>query len=211
MKRVDYTGRRFGKLVVIEPAEKSVKRNRTQWLCRCDCGNIKNVVTDDLQCGGTTSCGCMSSRNFAGDRTRTHGMRSSKIYNVYRAMKSRCDDPKNKSYKDYGEHGITYSEDWKTFEGFYTDMGSTYKEGLTLERLDNYKGYCKENCIWADRFVQASNKRGTRVLEYDGVSGTLAELCRHFNVVYRLAYRRLNSGYTIEQIFTAKPYQRINK
>ena len=65
-KKVDLTGQRFGKLVVVR--EVGRKNGKVVWECLCDCGNTVIVVTGNLTSGGTTSCGCSRVRNITGQR-----------------------------------------------------------------------------------------------------------------------------------------------
>lgn len=79
-------------------------------------------------------------------------------YWIWGAMISRCTNPNNKFYKNYGAIGISVSERWKVSKNFFEDMGNK-PEKMTLERVDNLKGYSKENCIWASRHVQCLNRK----------------------------------------------------
>jgi hypothetical protein len=87
-----------------------------------------------------------------------HGMYGTKTYNTWHSMKKRCKNKSEASFKHYGERGITVCEKWLTFEGFYEDMGDR-PDGMTLDRIDNNKGYFKDNCRWASKTTQSSNKR----------------------------------------------------
>lgn len=90
------------------------------------------------------------------------GMSSSKIYKVWSAMKARCNRPSHKDFKHYGGRGIRISKRWHTFKNFYKDMGDPPK-GLTLERINNEKGYSKSNCKWVTRKEQIQNRRVSKV------------------------------------------------
>ncbi|UGC97776.1 HNH endonuclease [Pantoea phage PdC23] len=90
-------------------------------------------------------------------------------------MKARCDNPNNIAYKDYGERGITYSNDWDKFESFLSDMGPKPTKFHSIERLDVNGNYCKSNCIWATNEQQKRNKRNSRIIVFDGLTMTLTE------------------------------------
>ena len=118
-------------------------------------------------------------KNLVTDGGVTHGLSKQPFYISWSNMKSRCDNPNNHSYKDYGQRGISYTDKWKTFEGYRDDMLKTWKKGLTLERLDVNKGYSKENCTWETRYKQSINRRNTRFFEHDGMSKTLSDWARY--------------------------------
>jgi len=180
-------GKKFGKLKVVKSTD--IRRaGKVVWECICECGNTAHVPTSYLKTGNTKSCGCMSSRNFAGDRTRTHGMSKTKQYGVWRLMNERCSRPKNKSYKDYGAKGIRV--EWGTFEEFWEDMREGYKEGLTIDRIDFKGNYCKENCRWTTRAEQNRNKSSNIMISYKGDTMPLKTMCIKYGIDYKKAYYR---------------------
>lgn len=85
----------------------------------------------------------------------------SRTYNSWRAMKARCNNPKNDSYDDYGARGITYDERWETFEVFWSDMGGR-PAGMTLERKDPDGPYCLNNCEWKWAKKNSGSRRSRR-------------------------------------------------
>lgn len=157
MRKNNLTGKRFGRLVVTSQAEKHRDKNgdaRVMWHCVCDCGSTSIIIGGSLVSGNTTSCGC-----FIREKRTTHRLTGSSIYRTYNAMLQRCCNPNNESYKNYGWRGITVCERWiQSFENFYEDMGES-PEGKSLDRINNEKGYSKENCRWATITEQALNRR----------------------------------------------------
>ena len=116
------------------------------------CGEISEHRTQSIKT--KKSCGCATHLKA----NIKHGMSKTRQYQIWADLKDRCHNPKNKSYIRYGARGITYDESWKTFEGFWNDMGCTYVDGLTIERKDNNLGYNKANCIWIPIEDQTINR-----------------------------------------------------
>jgi len=152
-------GTKFGQLTILGAAE--VSEGKSKSIVICDCGNTKNVTDNDLKKGRINSCGHDKS---------THGGSGSLEYWVWSSMIQRCTNPKNEYYKDYGGRGITVCERWlNSFENFIEDMGLKPDKKLTIERIDNNKGYYKENCKWATKSEQMSNRRPFGVSGFKGV------------------------------------------
>ena len=145
-------GSRFGKIIVQGEISKECrpKAGGRNWLCLCDCGNTCVKTTSELNSGLGKSCGCI---------TKTHGMSGNRQYSIWNDMRRRCRKEHNRAYKNYGLRGIDYPSKWETFDGFWEDMGDSYRDNLTLERIDVNKGYSKDNCCWVPKEEQAKNKR----------------------------------------------------
>lgn len=187
MRKLDLIGKSFGRLVVVSKLPSN--KIRSSWLCKCSCGNMHEAAGRDLQSGGTTSCGCYRRelsaanwnkyRNLAIEKNTKHGQaRKGGLTSEYRCwsnMKDRCINPNHEHYKSYGGRGLTYDPSWETFENFYADMGAKPKR-YSLERVDNNKGYSKDNCIWANSYTQANNRRTCIRISYNGVEYTCKDL-----------------------------------
>lgn len=102
---------------------------------------------------------------------KTHGLSGSGSHRTWKIMKQRC-KKNHEHHKYYFDKGITVGDRWVNFENFYEDMGDRPK-GCTIDRIDNNKGYFKENCRWSDSRTQKLNKekfgRGNKT-GYIGVS-----------------------------------------
>jgi len=141
----------------------------------------------------------------------THGLSMTKIYHVWEAMKGRCSNPKNQVYRYYGARGVTVCGEWVKFEAFYEDMGPSYKEGLSIDRVDNDKGYSKDNCRWATRSQQQHNKtsvgRGTS--KYLGVSWCANKKRWHARI--NVHGKQRNAGYFRKEEDAAEAYNTAKK
>ncbi len=134
-----------------------------------------------------------------------HGLRFTRIYRIWRSMKTRCENPKSQSYKNYGGRGIKIL--WPDFMAFHSDMiGSYFPEG-TIERKDVDKNYCKENCIWIPKSEQNNNKRNTVFITIHGKKIPLAEAAKKYGIGYHTLYGRIHTyGLTPEQAVSAKSF-----
>ena len=132
-------------------------------------------------------------------RQPTHGMRYTTIYRVWSHMKGRCNNPNDSHYKWYGGKGISVCDRWKTFPEFYEDMGDVPK-GMTLDRIDNNKGYSPDNCKWSTRLEQARNKSNSLVYTVKGKTMRLKEWAEFLETDYLTLYQRIKKlNWSIEK------------
>lgn len=173
--RIDLTGQRFGRLVVLERAEDHITKSGKKvkrWNCLCDCGNKTIVRHGNLRNGKTTSCGCLH-KEKVGAINRTHGLsaKHGRLYPLWKSIKYRCYNKNSKSYKYYGGRGIKMCDEWLNNPKAFCDwaVANGYKEEktdkhiniLTIDRIDVNGDYCPENCRFVTNEVQARNKRDT--------------------------------------------------
>lgn len=207
----DLTGQKFGRLTAIE-VDEGHPGKRTFWVCQCDCGNIKSVRSDSLQSGGIKSCGCLKRETDAANVSRNHKHKLSKtpLYNVWQGMKGRCYNENDPRFADWGGRGIQVCEEWRhDFMAFHDwALANGYREGLSIDRIDNDGDYRPDNCRWATQKQQSRNRRSNINITIGNSTRTLLEWCEIFGLNYNavnMRYRRsgdcsleglFNSGYS---------------
>ena len=161
---------KFNRLLVLSEAERRRKPSGATirfMLCVCDCGVQKEIRLEKLRNGESGSCGCLQ-KEMAIKYSTTHGQarklfkNRSKEYSAWAHIKQRCLNPNATSFSDYGGRGITICEQWKnSFEQFFLDVGAAPEKnsGISIDRIDNNRGYEPGNVRWADRSTQNKNRR----------------------------------------------------
>ena len=202
-KTEDMIGKRYGRLVVQSIDHYEYDKNgwkRYYLLCKCDCGSTKVILAYSLTKGLTKSCGCYN-KEKTGNLFRKHGKSNTRICHIWRDMHRRCENKNRKSYKRYGGRGITVCEDWSGdhgFENFYEwSMSHGYSDDLTIDRIDNDKGYSPDNCRWTDYQTQANNSSWNTWIDYNGEKHTLAEWGRICNLEPSRISSRIKNGWSI--------------
>jgi hypothetical protein len=195
---VDHTGKRFGRLTVIELAgrKKAGSRMRPAWLCRCECGKETVVVSQQLCSGTTNSCGCLQ-RETARVVNSTHGRSRTAEHRIWMHMRARCLSPTDASYPNYGGRWIRVCRRWNRFENFIEDMGQRPSQNHTIERIDNDGPYSAANCVWATRAQQNKNTRKVRSVVFDGKSRLLVDLAHEYGINPRNLRKRIDKGVPI--------------
>lgn len=176
----DLTGKRFTRLVVTGFSHRE-KKYKKFWNCLCDCGQTKVIYQSYLISKQAQSCGCFQ-RESRFVHNLKHGMRWTRFYGIWKGINGRCYVPSNHAYLLYGAKGVT--SEWKdSFLDFKEDMYESYLQHVkvygeretTIDRIDNSKGYSKENCRWATYTEQSINRSVTRQIKIGQQTKTLNE------------------------------------
>lgn len=142
---------KYGRLKVLE----MISNNKAE--CLCDCGNIVMIKKQSLKSGNTKSCGCIRNEIIT-----KHGMCKHPLYNTWKSMKNRCTNPNDKDYDKYGGRGIEMNPKWIDVKVYIKDIEGNIGEkpkGMTIDRIDNDKGYYIENLRYANASQQSVNQR----------------------------------------------------
>lgn len=196
--KIDMIGKRFTRLVVVSEIKPHIKpsgQKVAMYKCLCDCGNYTIVPGTHLRSGHSQSCGCLKAEQ------KKHG--TTRLARIWRNMIQRCNDPNSASYKRYGARGITVCDSWvENYEIFKLwAKKAGYEDGLTLDRIDNTKGYEPVNCRWATYKEQANNKSNNLLLTYKGETHTASEWADVYGIDVSKIYRRKSKGWSDDRIF----------
>ena len=172
--RNDLTGRRFGKLLVLERAENVIKPDGkpiVRYKCHCDCGNETIVRYSSLVNGRTTSCGCYHKEKLGYMRRKHGASHKERLYGVWRNMKDRCYNENNTHYKSYGNRGILICPEWKDdylnfrdwciSNGYKEEIRESGRNDITIDRIDVNGNYEPNNCRFITNKENCLNKRNT--------------------------------------------------
>lgn len=122
-------------------------------------------------------------RRKVGIRPRKYAIRNEALYNVWKTMLHRCNNPKRSKYKDYGGRGIVVCDEWGDFDAFgQWALASEYAEGLQIDRIDNDQGYSPSNCHFVTPSANSRNRRNNKYLTIDGATKCVAEWCESIDV-----------------------------
>jgi hypothetical protein len=184
--------------------KKKGKQPRTRIVAKCTCGRSKEMRLHDVKTNRIKSCGVCT-----GSCDRSLKATDSKEYRAWHSMRQRCSNIKNPKFPDYGGRGIRVCKEWGKFNQFYLDMGDS-PEGLSLDRIDNEKGYSKENCRWTDYFTQANNRRNNKIIVYKNKKWKVRDICFEYNIPTRVFLNRLSECWTVHKALTQEytPYRK---
>lgn len=203
MKRIDITGQKFSRLMVIAEAGYHTKQNgqkTLKWLCKCDCGNEHIVIGSKLKNGHTKSCGCLKIETTKSGARRSHGMNRTVEYEAWCGMIKRCTNPNYSGFSNYGGRGITICERWLDFKAFYDDMGDR-PDNTSLDRVDVNGNYEPSNCRWATPKEQCRNRRNNRLIEYKCEVKCVTEWAELTGIPAHKLRVRFDAGWSSDQVF----------
>lgn len=202
-------GRRFGRLVVMAFDTMHVRpdgQRLPRWICKCDCGNTKAVVSGSLISGGTRSCKCFLVESVIARQTK-HGQSRGSHYAIHRMIIDRCENTNHRAYHRYGGRGIRMCDRWRGENGllnFIADVGERPSPQHTIDRYPDKNGnYEPGNVRWATRKEQSRNRRDNVILTLYGESLTMAEWCERTGISRSTLKNRLHRDkMTVEQALT---------
>lgn len=196
----DLTGRRFGRLVVLERVEDHVSSGGyryPKWKCICDCGNETKATSRGLKFGSVKSCGCYRKEVASLLEHETHGdsvnPEYKNLYNVWRSMRRRCNSPNSQTYHHYGGRGISICKEWDDYIDFKEwALQSGYRQGLSIDRIDVNGNYEPSNCRWVTQKEQNNNRRNNRYVTYQGKTRTATQWAEEFGIESDVFLRELS-------------------
>jgi hypothetical protein len=206
-KRMDRIGKRYGIFMVVGVGIPDDTKT-LHWHVVCDCGVRKTAPGPKL--GKTIfSCGCLNLKRLKRGLSFKHGSSGSRAYSCWMHMKQRCYNPNDKNYKNYGDRGIELCERWlEGFENFLDDMGDPPK-GYSIDRIDNNRGYYKENCKWSTHIEQQNNTRKNRNITFNGLSMSVSSWARHLGLNKKTLQNRITRGWPIKRALECEPYPKM--
>jgi hypothetical protein len=199
---IDLTGKKIGRWLVLKRVNNH--KGRVAFLCRCECGTEREVLSQFLLNGQSKSCGCLNREKASErmkERNQTHGLSKTRLYTIWKNIHSRCLNKNNPVYKHYGGRGITLCDEWRDYKNFYQwSMSNGYKDDLTIDRIDVNGNYEPNNCRWADDYTQHNNTRKNVYVVYKGQRKTASQWSRELKISKCRLYRQLKNGKTLEEI-----------
>ena len=197
----NYVGSKVGFLTILSHY-KDMNNKHNYFVCKCDCGNIKGIRVDAIVNNNTKSCGCYK-------YNLKTGLSHSRLYPIWKELKSRCYNPKNKRYNVYGRKGIQVCDEWKNdfmafrkwaYENGYDENAPRGK--CTIDRIDNNGDYEPLNCRWVSYSRQQRNTQKTTMFEYKGITKPLIDWCEELNLPYKTIKWRYSKWGKVEKVLT---------
>ncbi len=151
-------------------------------IVQCNCGNYFEIWNTHFY-GRESGKKC-------NDCKGRHLESKSRLYDIWINMKSRCNNKKSASYVHYGKKNILICEEWEKYTNFKKwALSNGYKQNLTIDRIDNNKDYCPENCKWSTYYEQNRNKTNSIIITYKNKTQCLKDWCRELEISYKNSKR----------------------
>jgi hypothetical protein len=187
-------GEKYGRLTVLEN-----HHPKDEVLCICECGNLKIARASNVYHGGTKSCGCL----FNEGNNLKHGGKGTRLYQIWKSMRERCNTPTCRIYKYYGAKGIKICKEWEDFIAFREwAITNGYSDNLTIDRIDVFGNYEPSNCRWATYKEQANNTTKNHRVEFNGKNLTLSEWSEITGIKMQTIWGRLKRGWSVSDALT---------
>lgn len=209
----DETGKRYGRLTVVGKHHQDA-RKEWYWLCECDCGNKAIVSGNKLRTGNTKSCGCLQEEHRREGFHKTHGKSETPLYIAWLNMRSRCYNPGNIMYSNYGGRGIAVCDEWRQSSEAFMRWAEAngYKDGLSIDRIDVNGNYEPNNCRWVTKKRQYLNRTDSHLITAFGKTQTIKEWADESGINYDTIERRINAyGWSPENAVSVKPKTKKQK
>lgn len=204
--------KKFGRLTVLKLEYKKQRYTKNGkkdgfdyfYLCHCECGNTCTVDKKKLKSGHTQSCGCLQKERTSKAK-KIHGMEKTRLYHIWQGIKRRCLNPNEVGFKKYGAKGITICDEWKNNPVAFINWAfeNGYNDFLTIDRIDNLKGYSPNNCRWVTTKQQARNKTNNRLITYNNETHCLTDWAIILGIKLKTLETRIyNHKWSIERAFS---------
>lgn len=202
-KPCELDGKRFGKLTAVKRVSDKIYpsgRHDIVYQCLCDCGQYTDVLAVHLNSGHTRSCGCLRAETTSKNMT-THGQSSTRLFTIWKNMKSRCTNPNNPCFNQYGGRGITVCDAWiEDFAVFYDwSIKHGYNDDLSIDRVNVNGDYDPDNCRWVSQKTQCNNTRRNIMIEHDGELRTAKQWSDELGIKYGTLISRIRRGWDVDR------------
>lgn len=186
-------GNKYNKLTCLRKDELKDKR---YYIFKCDCGNEKSIICYNVIGGYSTSCGCVK---LKGNNTK-HGGKGTRLYNIWKSMRERCNNPNTINHSIYFDKGITVCSEWDNFSLFREwAFKNGYSDKLTIDRINGEVGYSPKNCRWATYLEQNNNTRNVKPITFNGKTQSYSMWERELGLSRGLISSRIKKGYPVEK------------
>jgi hypothetical protein len=181
-------------LSFIAVSESKSKDGHIKWLCKCSCGDVSEYIATRVRNNRVNQCKQCATKVSA-EKIKTHGMRNSKEYSTWSAMKARCIYVESKDFYRYGGKGIFICSEWaNSFEAFFEHIGPAPSNQHSIDRIDNLKGYEPNNVRWATKTQQQRNKSNSVYVTNGKNVFHINDVATKFGISRGAAHLRLKRG-----------------